>query len=341
MVTARKWILRTDFKGEPTLKNFKLVEEDLPELKDGEILIEALFLTVDPYIRVFPNKVGQPPVGQQVARVIESRHASYPVGKLVLAMVGWRDKTVLSADAKNPYHTPPFTPEKAIADLPDEGSFSPSLYLGVLGMPGMTAYFGFLEKCHPKRGDVVLVSAAAGAVGNVVGQIAKLKGCTVIGSTSSREKCDWLKELGFDHVFNYKETSVAEALQKYAPNGVDCYFDNVGGEYTYTVLQSMNRFGRVCACGQISDYNATTVPPDVLTRKDVINTIMIKELVVSGVMVYTFSDRFDQARKEMAQWIKEGKLKYEETIREGFAKLPETFIEIFQSTAKGKLLVKA
>ncbi|CAG5132619.1 unnamed protein product [Candidula unifasciata] len=341
MVKARKWILKEDFKGEPTLENFKLVEEDLPELQDGEIFIEALFLTVDPYIRVFSNKVGQPPVGQQVARVTQSKHANYPVGKLVLAMVGWRDKTVIAADAENPYYVPPFSPPKAISDLPDLGDFSPSLYLGVLGMPGMTAYFGFLEKCHPKPGDVVLVNAAAGAVGSVVGQIAKIKGCTVIGSTSSKEKCDWLKELGFDHVFNYKEISVEEALQKYAPNGVDCYFDNVGREYTRTVLPLMNRHGRVCACGQISEYNATKIPPDVLTRRDIINTIMLKELVVSGVMVYTFSDRFNEARTEMAQWIREGKLKFAETIREGFLKLPETFIEIFKSTAKGKLLVKA
>ncbi|BFZ08407.1 hypothetical protein BsWGS_11446 [Bradybaena similaris] len=337
MVKARAWILQKNFHGFPTMDNFKLVEEDLPELQDGDILIEALFLTVDPYMRGFPNKVGRPLVGEQVARVTESRHTGYPVGKLVLAMVGWRDKTVLSADAKNPYQIPPFPPEKAISDLPDVGNFSPSLFLGVLGMPGLSAYYGFLEKCRPRRGDVVLVNAAAGAVGNVVGQIAKLKGCTVIGSTSTKEKCDWLKELGFDHVFNYKETSVAEALQKYAPNGVDCYFDNVGGEYTYTVLPLMNRFGRVCVCGQISEYNATTKAPG----SGVLISILMKELIVSGLIVYTYTPRYHEAITEMAQWIKKGKLKYEETIRDGFDKLPATFIEIFQSTAKGKLLVKA
>ncbi|BFZ08408.1 hypothetical protein BsWGS_11447 [Bradybaena similaris] len=269
MVKARAWILQKNFHGFPTMDNFKLVEEDLPELQDGDILIEALFLTVDPYMRGFPNKVGRPLVGEQVAR--------------------------------------------------------------------LSAYYGFLEKCRPRRGDVVLVNAAAGAVGNVVGQIAKLKGCTVIGSTSTKEKCDWLKELGFDHVFNYKETSVAEALQKYAPNGVDCYFDNVGGEYTYTVLPLMNRFGRVCVCGQISEYNATTKAPG----SGVLISILMKELIVSGLIVYTYTPRYHEAITEMAQWIKKGKLKYEETIRDGFDKLPATFIEIFQSTAKGKLLVKA
>uniref|UniRef100_A0A0B6YNJ5 15-oxoprostaglandin 13-reductase n=1 Tax=Arion vulgaris TaxID=1028688 RepID=A0A0B6YNJ5_9EUPU len=339
MVKARKWILEKQFIGDPVLDNFRLVEEDLPELKDGEILIEALFLTVDPYMRVFPNKVGHPPVGEQVARVAESKHGDYPVGKLVLAMVGWRDKTVITPDAENPYNFPPFSPTKAIFDLPDLGNVSPSLFLGILGMPGMTAYFGFLKKCQPKQNDTVLVSAAAGAVGSAVGQIAKIKGCTVIGSASSQEKCDWLKKLGFDHVFNYKETSVEAALQQYAPEGVDCYFDNVGGEYLLTVLSVIRRYGRICACGQISGYNGTKTS-DALKLNDFLGIIMLKELVVSGIMVYSFTDSFDQARKDMSQWIQEGKLQYEETIREDFLKMPDTFIEIFNGTAVGKLLVK-
>ncbi|XP_035825415.1 prostaglandin reductase 1 isoform X2 [Aplysia californica] len=304
---------------------------------DEEISIEALYLTVDPYQRVFPVEVGQTPVGQQVARVVESRHSDYPVGKLLLAQVGCRDKTVLDPTEKNRYFIHPFTPPKTVYNLQELGDVSPSLYLGVFGMPGLTGYFGVLDKCQPKPGEVVLVSTAAGAVGSVVGQIAKIKGATVIGSAGSKEKCDWLKEVGFDHVFNYKETSVEDALKEFAPDGVDCYFDNVGGDYAITVLNNMRQNGRFCACGQISQYSLKEKKP----VQDILNVIMLRELVVTGHMVYPNLDRFDSARQEMAQWIKEGKLKYKETIREDFLKLPDAMMEIFQGTAIGKLLVKA
>ncbi|KAK0064185.1 prostaglandin reductase 1-like [Biomphalaria glabrata] len=337
MVKAKRWIQIKPFEGPASLDNFKLIEEELPALKDGEILIEALYLTVDPYMRVFPKRVDDTPIGQQVARVTESKNAAYPVGKLVLAMVGWRDKTVLHPDQDNPFYVTRFAPKKTLSQIPDVGDFPSSLYLGILGMPGLTAYFGLLEKCRPKPGDVVVVSAAAGAVGSVVGQIAKIKGCTVIGSAGNQEKIDWLKSLGFDHVFNYKTTTVGQAIKEFAPDGIDCYFDNVGGDYALTVLDSLRPYGRMCCCGQISRYDTTQTGP----IKDLIHTIMINELSVSGIMVYSYSENFTSAQQEMANWIKEGKLQYRETLFDGFTKLPEAFLEIFKGSSAGKLIVKA
>ncbi|CAL1534561.1 unnamed protein product [Lymnaea stagnalis] len=337
MVVARKWIQTKAFEGAVSLDNFQLVEEELPALKAGEILIEALYLTVDPYMRVFPKQVDKSPIGQQIAKVVDSKNDKFPIGKIVLAMVGWRDKTVLDPDQDNPYYVTRFTPKKTLVEIPNVGDVPYSLYLGILGMPGLTAYFGFLEKCRPKPGDVVLVSAAAGAVGSVVGQIAKIKGCTVIGSAGNKEKIDWLKSIGFDYVFNYKETAVEDAIKTFAPNGIDCYFDNVGGEYALKVLDALSPYGRMCCCGQISRYNTTEAGPE----KDVIHTIMINELSVSGIMVYSYTHAFPNALAEIAQWIKEGKLKPKETVFDGFTKLPDAFLEIFKGTASGKLVVKA
>ncbi|XP_055882604.1 prostaglandin reductase 1-like isoform X1 [Biomphalaria glabrata] len=340
MVVARRWIQCKPFQGAATLECFQLIEEELPGLKNDEILIEALYLSVDPYMRVYPIQVDKTPIALQVARVKESKNAAYPVGKLVLAMVGWRDKTVLHPDQFNPYYVPRFAPEKTISELPDLGDFPSSLYLGILGMPGLSGYFGLLRQCRPKKGDVVLISSAASAVGSVAGQIAKLKGCTVIGSAGSQKKIDWLKSLGFDYVFNYKETTLDEALQTFAPDGIDCYFDNVGGSYSQTALNALKPRGRMCCCGYISAYDTLNHQLDSM-KDDLLLKIMVNELSVSGLMVLSFEDEFQEALSEMAQWIKENKLKYKETIFEGFTKMPEALLEIFQGTAVGKLIVKA
>ncbi|KAH9487594.1 Prostaglandin reductase 1 [Bulinus truncatus] len=296
-------------------------------------------MSVDPCMRVYPIQVDKTPVGLQVARVVESKNASYPVGKLVLAMVGWRDRTVLHPNQDNPYYVARFASEKTVSDLPDVDGLPLSLYLGILGMPGLTGYFGCLEKCRPKPGDVVFVSSAASAVGSVVGQIAKLKGCTVIGSAGSEKKIDWLKSLGFDHVFNYKETTVTEALNKFAPEGIDVYFDNVGGDFALTALKALKPYGRMCCCGYISVYD-TKDPRPISVHEDIIPAIMVNELSVSGIMVLSYIDKFDSARSEMVRWIKQNKLKYRETMFHGFDKMPQAFIDIFQGTSVGKLIIK-
>ncbi|PVD24193.1 hypothetical protein C0Q70_14663 [Pomacea canaliculata] len=224
-VKGKKWILAKLFEEEPKLSDFQIVEEEIStDLKEGEVLVEALYLTVDPYMRGRPYKVGDTLIGEQVGRIKESKNPSYPKGTLVLAYTGWRTLTLVSnPDEKAVFGT-------LVKRLPDFGDLPPSLGIGCLGMPGLTAYFGLLVQGEVKAEDTVLVNAAAGAVGSVVGQIAKIKGCKVIGSAGSDDKCDWLKEIGFDHVFNYKKRSVDDALKEFAPEGVDLYFDN-GSEY--------------------------------------------------------------------------------------------------------------
>lgn len=213
-----------------------------------EFLAEAEFLSVDPYMRPYmaDYKPGVTMIGGQVAKVIESKHTKFPAGSYVFGDFGWRTHTVVNPDSEGqrPYK------------LPDMGAIPRSLGIGYLGMPGNTAYFGLLEICQPKAGETVVVTGAAGAVGSLVGQIAKIKGCHVIGLAGSDEKCDWLTgELGFDKAINYKAGNVRAALKAAAPNGIDCYFDNVGGELSSIVINQMNLFGRISVCGSISSYN--------------------------------------------------------------------------------------
>ncbi|KAK7102806.1 prostaglandin reductase 1-like [Littorina saxatilis] len=330
--TAKKWTLAKAFEGTPKPSDFKLEEESISfNLKPGEILVEAIYLTVDPYMRGAGVEPGQTMIGEQVARVKVSNNPAYPEGTLVLSYLGWRSLTVVPK------------PEEAsrlgplVRKLPDFGDLPASLAIGCLGMPGLTAYFGLLDRGKVKAGDTVLVNAAAGAVGSVVGQIAKIKGCTVIGSAGSKEKCDWLKEIGFDHVFNYKETSVDDTLKKFAPDGIDLYFDNVGGDYTYAVLQNHIKFaGRVVVCGAISQSN------DIEKKeRSTYRFIIYKQLNILGLIVVAYKDRVPEGVTQLMQWVKEGKIKYKETITKGFERMPEAFIDLFKGGNIGKAIVKA
>ncbi|KAL8599524.1 hypothetical protein ACOMHN_065963 [Nucella lapillus] len=329
--TAKKWVLAKEYEGVPKLEDFKLVEEPISfSLKPGEIVIEAIFLTVDPYMRLW-SKVGETLIGEQVARVKVSNHPSYPEGSLVLAAVGWRSLTRVTNTEE------PCTFGPMVRLLPDFGGLCPSLGLGCLGMTGITAYFGLLDRGQLKSGEVVLVSGAAGAVGSVAGQIAKIKGCTVIGSAGSEEKCKWLKELGFDHVFNYKVTSVDDALKQFAPGGIDLHFDNVGGDFAYTVMKNhMKALSRVVSCGAISQYNNTTD-----SERSIYMPVIYKQLDVRGMLVGFFKDRFPEAVKDLLPWVQQGKLKYRETVTEGFERMPEAFISLFHGANTGKAVVKA
>lgn len=334
---ARKWVLASRFNGVPKDDDVQLREEELPELKDGEVLLKALYLSVDPYMRPYSARLdlGSTMMGQQVAEVVKSRNPGYPVGKRVLAGVGWRDKTVVDLS----------TPKtgsivmNSILPIWDIGDLPLSVALGVLGMPGASAYFGFLRICEPKAGETVFVNSAAGIVGSIVGQIAKIKGCRVIGCAGVDDKCKWLRdELGFDFVFNYKTDNLVEALKKGAPDGIDCYFDNVGGDMTTTVIEKfMNRHGRISCCGVLSIYNATSIPKG----NQVYMHFVQKELKMQGFLVDSFRDEVPKAFTEMLQWIKEGKLKWKEDVVDGFENTRAALYGLLDGKYTGKVVVKA
>lgn len=331
MVTSKVYVQEKRFEGLPKPEDFKLIEEELPPLKDGEFLAEALFLTVDPYMRTYSAflPLGIPFLGQQVALIKESKNPEFPVGKYVIGSFGWRTHTVTNGKINLGLPLPTMV-------LPDFEGLSPSLALGVLGMPGNTAYFGFLEICQPRAGETVVVSGAAGAVGSTVGQIAKIKGCRVIGIAGSDEKLKWLKDdLGFDGVINYKTQNVEESLKVLVPDGVDCYFDNVGGELSVTVLSQMNQSGRVSLCGAISTYNNSSIK---VSSNEFY--IISKELKLEGFIVGRWLDRWMEGILQNLKWIKEGKIKYKETITEGFENMFEAFVDMLKGGNTGKAIVK-
>jgi len=333
MVKAKKFIFAKRFEGMPKVSDFKLVEEDLRELKDGEILTKGLWHSVDPYMRAYSvrMKEGDKMIGSQVAKIIESKHSKFPVNSLVVTNAGWCDYAIANGDEIGINSILPY-PEKAI------GNLSPSLALGAIGMPGNTAYFGLLDICEPKSGKTLVVSGAAGAVGSLVGQIGKIKGLRVIGFCGSDDKVAWLKnDLNFDYAYNYKKSSTKQSLKESAPNGVDYYFDNVGGPFSDTVINFMNDYGRISVCGAISYYNDDAPP----LAPSVQGQLIFKQLRMEGFLVWRWMDRWSEGIREMAKWIQEGKIKYRETVTEGFENIPKAFIEMLEGKNVGKAIVKA
>ncbi|XP_047119138.1 prostaglandin reductase 1-like [Schistocerca piceifrons] len=339
MVKARKIVLVRYFKGEPRPEDFRIEEEDLPPLKDGQILTEAVYFSVDPFQRIlgsgekYGQKVGDTMIGAQVARIVESRAAGFPVGRHVVAYWGWRDRTVADVGPDVP---PPDVMSPPML-VPDLGDLPLSLSLGVLGMPGISAYFPLLEVCQLKAGEVVVVSGAAGAVGSIVGQIALIKGCTVIGFAGSESKVKWLKDdLGFHHVFNYKTTDVSTALKQAAPDGVDVYFDNVAGDMSTKVMSHMRYRGRITVIGGISQYNE-------LESQKLVTlpfTFLANQLRIEGCSYSRWHDRWDEGISPLTQWVREGKLKYRETVTDGFVNTPKAFIGMLRGENFGKAVVK-
>ncbi|XP_075066990.1 prostaglandin reductase 1-like [Mixophyes fleayi] len=327
MVVSKSWTMVKHFVGAPKPEDFKLIEKELPPLKDGEVLLESEFLSVDPYMRPYSRqkKEGDVMIGSQVARVIESKNSSFPVGGYYAAYSGWT--THFISDGQGLNALPASWPK----------SLPKSLALGTVGMPGLTAYFGLLELCQPKEGEVVLVNCAAGAVGSVVGQIAKIKGCKVVGSAGSDEKVKYLKEIGFDVAFNYKTVdSLEEELKKASPEGYDSYFENVGGKFADAAIPQMNTFGRIAVCGAISQYN-DDVPP----LGPYIQTYMIfKQLRMEGFLVHRWTNRYEEGQKQLLQWVSEGKLKYHEHVTNGFENMPAGFIGMLQGENIGKAIIK-
>lgn len=266
--------------------------------------------------------------------MIETENDNYPVGIYIYGLFGWRTHTVFNPDRADTGFLKPY-----VYPLPSFGDLPLSLGLGIFGMPGVTALFGFLDICEPKAGEVVVVSAAAGAVGSLVGQIAKIKGCKVIGIAGSSEKCDWLtREIGFDYAINYKTEAVADVLGKCAPNGVDCYFDNVGGKLSSVVIDQMRDFGRISVCGSISAYNLPIMEWPLVRILQPI--FAFKQLTMTGFIVSRFASKWHDGIAQLKRWTDQGKLKYHETITNGFENMPEAFIDMLQGQNFGKAIVK-
>lgn len=339
MVVSRVWYLTRRPEGFPRKDDFTLKEEQLPPCGDGEVIAAAEYVSVDPYLRYRARQIELDTVmtGTAVCRVIESRNSEWPEGSYLVHNTGWRTHTLLKKESleSSSYFGGCFR-------LPDYHGLPRSLSLGALGMPGNTAYFGLLEICKPKEGETVLVNCAAGAVGSLVVQIAKLKGCKVIGFTGSDEKVSYLMEIGADHAFNYKTTPIGEALEKAAPEKINCYFDNVGGQFTAEALPHMADFCRIAVCGAISTYNdeSKDIGKISMTSPYSEATILWKQLRIEGFIVVHWQDRWTEGIEQIKQWITEGKIKYRETITDGFDKVPDAFIGLFSGENIGKAVVK-
>lgn len=335
-ITNRKFTLASRPKGMPTEDNFKLVTEELREPAEGEFVVKNLYLSVDPYMRgrmndvrsyADPVNIGDVMVGGTVGRVVASRNPAFAEGDHVMGYFGWTEYVVTDGGGAS------------MATKVDPKLAPISTSLGVLGMPGMTAYFGLLDVCDPKEGETVFVSGAAGAVGSCVGQIAKIRGCRVVGSAGSQAKVDYLvDELGFDAAFNYKEVDdYAGKLAELCPKRIDCYFDNVGGAMSDAVFMNLNFFSRVSICGQISMYNSER--PEMGPRL-VLGTLLVNQATARGFIVTNFMNKFPEGVRQLGQWIAEGKIKYRETIVEGFENMPSAFLGLFKGENIGKQLVK-
>ena len=331
--TALEVRLASRPNGWPTEDNFEIAKVDIPTPGDNEVLVRNLYMSVDPYMRGRMNdvksysppfQIGAPLEGGAIGEVVTSNSPHFAPGDHVLHFAGWRDYAVIA-------------PKTAVKV---DGNLAPlSTYLGVLGMPGLTAYAGLLRTAEFKPGDAVFVSGAAGAVGQVVGQIARLKGASrVIGSAGSAEKVKYLtEELGFDAAFNYKDGPVAEQLAALAPDGIDVYFDNVGGEHLEAAISSLNVNGRITFCGAISQYNDTDAPAAPRNLVQVIG----KRLTLRGLLVGDHYDLQQEFTSEVAPWIANGDLKYTETVIEGgSAQAPSAFLGLLRGDNTGKMIVK-
>ena len=331
MVKARKYVIKQNFQGFPKNEDFEIVEYELPALKNGEILVKTEWVSVDPYMRAYSSRYKAPydQFGFQVALVEDSKDPRFPVGTRVVSHKGWCDYTIIDTnDTKGEMGK--------IYKLPNLKGLSNSLGVGAVGMPGATAYFGFLEICQPKSGETVVVSGAAGAVGSLVGQIAKIKGCKVIGFAGSDDKVKWLEEIGFDKAINYKTADIAAALKEAAPKGVDCYFDNVGGDLSSTIINQMNDYGRVSVCGAISSYNEANLPKAPILQP----SLVFHQLKIEGFLVWRWLDRFPEAFAEIIKWIQSGQLVPREHITEGFENIPNAFLGMLKGENVGKAVIK-
>jgi hypothetical protein len=326
---ARAWHLKSRPSGTPTADNFELKDVVLPELAEGQVHVRNRWLSVDPYMRgrmndvksyVPPFQVGEPLEGGAIGEVVESKAEGIAAGDLVQHMAGWRDEAVV--------------PARTVNKLPNLGA-PPEQFLGVLGVTGMTAYFGLLDAAHAKPGDVVFVSAAAGAVGSVVVQIAKAKGMTVIGSAGGSDKCEFVRSLGADKVIDYKAVPILKGLADAAPDGIDVYFDNVGGDHLDAAFAIARNNARFAICGMIEGYNDRTPMAFRFIQRTIAARINLK-----GFIVFDYFPRMAEFYGEMAPWLATGTVKARETVVDGLEKTPDAFLGLFEGANTGKMLVR-
>ena len=330
--TNQQILLAARPAGFPKLTDFRLVETPIPEPAEGEFLVGISYLSVDPYMRgrmnaarsyADPQKLDEVMGGGAVGQVLASRHPNFKDGEYVMGMFGWQQYAV--SDGAGVMKVDP-----RLAPI--------STSLGVLGMPGLTAYFGILDVCQPRAGETVLVSGAAGAVGSAAGQIAQIHGCRVVGIAGGADKIRWITEdLGFDAAFNYKtETGYSEKLKELCPAGIDCYFDNVGGAISDAVFPLMNPKGRVAICGQIALYNLAKPEPG----PRLLPLVLVRTLTVRGFLIFQYAERFGEAFPQLAQWVREGRLKHRETVAEGIENAVTAFLGMLRGENIGKQLVR-
>jgi len=318
--------------GKPKLGDFKISKEEIPVAKEGEILLKTIYVSVDPYLRgrmndsksyVPPFELNKAMQSGIIAEVQASKHSKFKTGDFLSGNLEWKEYQISNGQGLHKV---------------DENKVKLSAYLGVLGMTGLTAYLGLTEIGLPKEGETLFISGAAGAVGTIVGQVGKLLGCKVVGITGSDEKVALLKsKFKFDSAINYKTTpDLKEAIKNVSPNGIDIYFDNVGGEISDAVLANINRYARLPVCGAISLYNNTKVALGPRLQP----IILTKSATMRGFIVGDFFEKFPAATKHLTGWLRENKITFSETIIEGFDNIPQAFIDLFEGKNEGKMIVK-
>ncbi|HDY8051804.1 TPA: NADP-dependent oxidoreductase [Vibrio vulnificus] len=334
--TNRQIVLASRPVGAPTADNFAFTQSDIPTPAQGEILLRSVYLSLDPYMRgrmsdaksyAEPVGIDEVMVGGTVCQVEASNHAEFEVGEWVLAYTGWQDYAISNGEGliklgKQPSH--------------------PSYALGVMGMPGFTAYMGLLDIGQPKEGDTLVVAAATGAVGSMVGQIGKLKGCRVIGIAGGEEKCQFAKEtLGFDECIDHKAADFAEQLAKACHNGIDIYFENVGGKVFDAVMPLLNTGARIPLCGLISQYNATSLPEGPDRMSMLMAQLLIKRIKMQGFIIFDdYGHRYGEFAADMTQWLAHGKIHYREHLVQGLENAPDAFIGLLEGKNFGKMVVQ-
>lgn len=331
----RRFTLASRPHGMPTAADFKLDNVPIPTPGAGELLLRTVFLSLDPYMRgrmsdapsyAPPLHIGETMVGGTVSRVISSQHTDYQPGDWVLSYSGWQDYAVSDG--------------QGLIKL--DGKLPPSWSLGVLGMPGFTAYMGLLDIGQPQAGETVVVAAATGAVGSVVGQIAKLKGCRAVGIAGGTEKCRYAEqELGFDVCLDHRAADFPQQLAATCAEGIDVYYENVGGAVFDAVLPLLNARARIPVCGLIADYNATSLPPGPDRLGLLMGTILRKRLHMQGFIIFNdYGHRLDEFLQQMGPWVQQGHIKYREDLVEGLENAPQAFMGLLQGKNFGKLVVR-
>ncbi len=333
--TNRQIVLNSRPQGEPTLDNFRLVESEVPKPGPGQMLLRSIYLSLDPYMRgrmnaaksyAPPVEIGQLMEGRTVSEVVESNLSGYQRGDFVFAPIGWQEFAVSDGEGVRKL-------DPALRPL--------SYALGVLGMPGLTAYTGLLNIGQPKAGETLVVAAASGAVGSVVGQIGRLKGCRVIGIAGGPEKCAFVKgELGFDECLDHREPNLAGRVVAACPKGIDIYFENVGGAVFDAVLPLFNDFARIPVCGLIAHYNATELPAGPNRVPQLMHLILTRRLTFRGFIVRDFASQMPQFLADMSVWLREGRIKYKEDVTDGLENAPRELIGLLKGKNFGKKIIR-